>query len=201
MLPTSGGDGRVPAAARRTPGAALIKPLCLAFAAATAIGCSSVVQRPTAAVTGMAVRDVTAAGFTMAFGVDLTNPNAVALPLAGADYKIAMAGAPVADGKATPDGTLPAHGTTSVTLPVTLTFQQLLAAEQAIVQGGGNVPYALDGGLSFGTGSALFGNVRVPVTYSGTLPVKDVVSDPQAMAQNPAARKLAGDMVGRLFGR
>ena len=182
----------------------MIKSLRLAFVVplAATVGCSSLnVQRPTAAVTGMAVRDVTAAGFTMAFGVDLTNPNAVALPLAGADYKLALAGSPVADGKATPDGTLPAHGSTSVTLPVTLTFEQLLTAEQAIAQGGGNVPYALDGGLSFGTGSALFGNLRVPVSYSGTLPLKDVVSDPQAMAQNPAARKLAGDLVGKLFGR
>ena len=166
-----------------------------------AVGCSALnVQRPTAAVTGMTVQNVTPAGFTMDFGVDLTNPNAVPLPLTSADYKVALGGVGVADGKATPDATLPANGTARVTVPVAVTFEGLLAAEQAIVGSGGNVPYALDGGLSFGTKNPLLGDLRVPLKSTGTLPLRDVVNNPQAIAQNPAARKLAQDLLGHLFG-
>ncbi len=181
---------------------AAMKPTrCLPLLCLFAVGCSALnVQKPTAAVTGMAVQDVTATGFTMDFGVDLANPNAVALPLTTADYKVGLAGATVADGKATPEGTIPAKGTRSVTVPVTLTYEQLLAAEQAIVAGGGTVPYALDGGLSFGT-KGLFGDVRVPVSYQGTLDVKQIVNHPQAVMQSPAARKLAQDLLGGMFGR
>ena len=166
-----------------------------------AVGCAGLnVQRPTAAVTGMAVRDVTAAGFTMDFGVDLTNPNAIALPLTTADYTVGVGGVPVAAGKATPAATLPANGTASVSVPVAVTFDGLLKAERSIAAGGGDVPYALDGGLSFGTSNPLLGDVRVPVTSAGTLHLKDVVNNPTAIAQSPAARQLAKDLLGHLFG-
>ncbi len=166
------------------------------------VGCSALnVQRPTAAVTGMTVQNVTAAGFTMNFGVNLTNPNAVALPLSGADYKLAVGGVGVADGRATPDEILPANGTAAVSVPVAVTFESLLAAERSIVGGGGNVPYALDGGLSFGTKNPLLGDVRVPIASTGTLPLRDVLNNPQAVAQSPAARQLAQALLGNLFGR
>ena len=174
-----------------------LSPLCL-----LAVGCSALnVQRPTAAVTGMAVQNVTAAGFTMNFAVDLTNPNAFPLPLTTADYKVALGGVGVADGKATPDGSLPANGSASVSVPVTLTYDSLLAAEQAIVKSGGNVPYTLDGGLSFGTKNPLAGDLRVPITTAGTLPLRDVVNNPLALAQSPSARKLAQELLGGMFGR
>ena len=179
----------------------MFRSLTTSLILASAVGCSSLdVQRPTAAVTGMAVQNVTPAGFTMNFAVDLSNPNAFALPLTAADYKLALGGVGVADGKASPDASLPANGTATVAVPVTVTFDQLLRAEQAIVKSGGNVPYALDGGLSFGTKS-LLGDVRVPLQTTGTLAVRDVVSNPQAIAQSPAARKLAQELVGSLFGR
>ncbi len=179
----------------------MLKSISLASVALFAVGCSALnVQRPTAAVTGMAVQDVTSTGFTMNFGVDVTNPNGFELPLTTADYKIGLGGANVAEGKATPTGSIPAGGTRSVTLPVTLTYQNLLAAEQAVVSSGGNVPYTLDGGLSFGTRSP-FGDVRVPIQNSGTLPMKQVLGNPQAVMESPAARKLAQDLVGSFFGR
>ena len=179
-----------------------MRTLTIALCLLAAVGCSGLnVQRPTATVTGMAVQNVTPAGFTMNFGVDLTNPNAFALPLTTADYKVGLGGVGVADGKASPEASVPANGTASVSVPVTLTYEALLQSEQAIVKSGGNVPYTFDGGLSFGTKNPLLGDVRVPVQTSGTLPLRDVLNNPQALTQSPAARQLAKDLLGSFFGR
>ncbi len=166
----------------------------------SAVGCSVLnVQKPTAAVTGMAVRDVNADGFTLNFGVDVKNPNAIELPLGDADYKVGLGGTNVVSGNPKFEGSLPANGSRGVTLPVSMTYENLLAAEQSIVKSGGNVPYSLDGGLSFNTGSPLLGTVRVPLQYSGTLPLKEILSNPQAIMHNPAAQKLARQLIGGFF--
>src|SRR4029079_19741492 len=122
------------------------------------VGCSSLnVQKPTATVAAVAVQNVNASGFTMSFDVDVANPNSAALPLTGADYKVGLSGTNVVEGKANPEGSIPAGGSKRVTLPVTLTYENLLAAEQAIVKSGGNVPYTLDAGLSLNSGMPLIG--------------------------------------------
>lgn len=165
-------------------------------------GCSALnLQKPTAAVTGMSVQGVTAQGFTMNFNVNLTNPNSVALPLAAADYKLGVSGQNLLDGKAKPEGSLPANGTRAVALPVTVTFENLLVAEKAIASGGGNVPYDLAGGLTFDTGTPLLGQLRVPLSYSGTLALRDILKDPKALFGSDAAKKLAGMVLGRFLGK
>ena len=165
-----------------------------------AIGCSAMqLQKPTAAVTGMQVQGVDSNGFTMNFDVDVSNANSVALPLAATDYKIGLAGVNIVQGKAKPEGSIPANGSRSISLPVTLTYENLLAAEQAIVKTGGDVPYALDAGLSLDTGSPLMGSVRVPLKYDGTLKLRNILNDPRMVMQNPAAQKLARQLIGGLF--
>lgn len=166
-------------------------------------GCASLtgLQKPTASVTAMNLGEVNPQGFTMNFGVSIANPNSVALPLANSDYKVGIGGVGVLDGKAKTQGSIPANGSREVTLPVTVAFESLLAAEQAIRDSGGDVPYDLSGGLSFETGNPLLGSLRVPLRYSGTLPLKRVLSDPEALLRSEAARKLAGEVLGRFFGR
>ena len=166
------------------------------------VGCAALnVQKPTAAVTGMQVQGVDANGFAMNFSVDLKNPNSIALPLTAADYQLGLAGVKVVQGKAKPEGSIPAAGSKSITLPVTLTYENLLAAEQAIVKSGGNVPYALEGGLSINTGTPLVGELHIPLQYNGTLPIRDVLNNPQAIAQSPAAQKLARELLTSMFNR
>src|SRR5678815_993261 len=149
-------------------------------------GCSSLanLQRPSASVTGMNLGDANERGFTMNFDVDLSNPNSVALPLAAADYKLGLGGVSVLDGKAKPAGSIPANGRRSVTLPVSVTYENLLSAEQAIRASGGDIPYDLDGGLSFDTGNPFGGALRVPLRHSGTLLLRQVLNDPQALLRN-----------------
>ena len=165
-------------------------------------GCAALnVQKPTAAVTGMSLAGVDAEGFILDFAVDVSNPNRFALPLASADYELGVGGVEVLEGAASPHRSIPANGTLGVTLPVTVAFDNLLRAESAIRDTGGNVPYDLAAELSFDTGNPLAGAVRVPVRHSGTLPLRRVLSDPEALLRNPAAKKLAASLLGRYFGR
>lgn len=178
--------------------------LLLLFLSCTATGgCTSLsgVQKPTASVTAMTLGEVDAHGFTMNFGVNVANPNAMALPLAGTDYKLGIGGVGVLNGKTKAQGKIPAKGSRDVTVPVSVAFENLLSAEQAIRDSGGDVPYDLEGGLSFDTGNPLLGSLRVPLRYSGTLPLKRVLSDPEALLRSEAARKLAGEVLGRFFGK
>jgi LEA14-like dessication related protein len=166
------------------------------------VGCANLnLQKPTAAITAMNLQGADANGFTMNFDVDIKNPNSIALPLSAADYKLGLAGVNVLQGNANPGGSVPGNGSKTVTLPVTVTYENLLAAEQGIVKSGGNVPYALDGGLSLDTGSPLAGKLRVPLQYSGTLPLRDILNNPQALLHNAAAQKLAKELVGGFLNR
>lgn len=176
--------------------------LIVTWVCLSGVGCAALsVKKPSAAVTGMAVRGVDAEGFTLEFAVDVTNPNGFAVPLSAADYELGVGGVELLRGAASPNRSIPANGTLGVTLPVTVDFNNLLRAEQAIRDTGGNVPYDLAAGLSFDTGSPLTGKIRVPVRYSGTLPLRRILSDPEALLRNPAAKKLAASLLGRYFGR
>ena len=166
------------------------------------LACSALsVKQPTATFKSANVTDITAQGFTMAFDLNVQNPNAVALPISKADYKLGLGGVNVLEGKAKPDGTLPANGNLDVKLPVTVTFENLLAAEKAIVSGGGNLPYALTGSLGFDAGSGLSSviPVSVPLKYEGSLNVNKLLQEPQLLMNSPAAKKLASQLVTGYF--
>ena len=176
---------------------AVLSVLCVASLACSATG----IERPTASVKSMSLGAINATGLTMNFDVDVKNPNAFAVPLTNVDYALKLSDVKVLDGKAKPEGELPAGGSRTLQIPVALTFENLLAAEQALIKTGGNVPYTLDAGLSVGAGSALLGqSLRVPITYSGTLPLRDVLDDPKLLLQSPAARSLAQKVLGKAFG-
>ena len=168
------------------------------------LACSTVKQ-PTASFKSMDVTDVTPQGFTMAFDLDVANPNPVALPISQADYKIGLAGVNVIDGKANPSGTIPANGSIPVKLPVTLTYENLLSAEKAIVSGGGKIPYSFNGSMKFDAGKdanplmQALGGASVPLKYEGTLDVKSLLQNPQALVQSPAAKKLAQSLLTSIF--
>ena len=171
------------------------------------VGCS-MVKQPSATFQSMNVTDVNAQGFTMAFDVNVTNPNSVELPISQADYKISFADTKVLEGKANPAGAgaIPAGGTIPIKVPVTLTYENLLAAEQTIIKNGGTVRYALDGSLKFGKTQGasnmltdITGGLNVPLKYEGVLDVKGLVQNPQALMSNPAAQKLAKQLVGSLL--
>jgi LEA14-like dessication related protein len=178
---------------------AFLLPACL-----VSLACSSV-QKPTASLKSADIANVSATGFTVNFDLDVANPNAFALPLTDAEYGLSVGGAKLVDNnKVSPGGSIPAKGSTGVTIPVRLTFEDLLKAEQAIRAGGGDVPYEFDGALGFsGSGGLASLGVpnRIPLRYSGTLPLRKVFAEPSVLMNSPAARRLAGKGLESLLGR
>lgn len=167
-----------------------------------AVGCSSLsLKRPTAEFQSARVGEITPQGMTFNFDVRLTNPNSIAVPLAAADYSLALSDVMVVKDTIKPASDIPANGDTMVTLPVSVTFDNLLKAQDAIRRSV-DVPFAFSGDLSFTTPQKLLSlPLRVPFEYRGTLPVRQVLSDPAVLLNNPAARKLAGQALERILGR
>ena len=163
-------------------------------------GCAAV-QKPTAKFRGMEVGNVTARGFTMDLEVDVHNPNAVALPLDNAEYSLSLGGVDVVENtKVRPDARIPARGTGTVTIPVPVSFENLLAASRGIRQGGGKVQYGIDAGLNFDSGLPVLGVQRVPLRHQGTLDVRELLSRNWGTILNsPAAKELAQQVLGGLF--
>jgi hypothetical protein len=120
-----------------------------------------------------------------------------------AKYKLAFSGIEVLDDSAKPDASIPANGSAPVKLPVHLNFQRLLSAEQAIAKSGGNVPFSFEGTLEFTPGKLaglpIAQPVRVPVKYSDTLHLRDMLmraaQDPQFLS-NPDAQRLIRSVIG-----
>ena len=180
--------------------------LALILIVLCSFGCASLgnlgIQSPTALVKGVNVQNIDREGFTMLFDLDVTNPNGFDLPLGYANYTLALGDASPISGKVAPDGVLRANQPEDVKLPVTLTYQSLLDTGLAIAKSGGKVPYKMQASLGAGKEGAggLLGNVRVPLSYEGTLDVAQLVRNPQALT-SPAARELGKQLLGSFLNR
>jgi LEA14-like dessication related protein len=178
--------------------AALLLPLSL-----SSLACSSV-QKPTAAFRSAEIGQLSAQGFTVNFAFDVNNPNGFDLPISEADYGLSLGGVKLIDDRLEPDSAIPAGGSRGVTIPVRLSFEDLLKVEKAIRAGGGDVPYEFEGALAFSGGGSPLAQlypVRIPLRYSGTLPLRAVLSDPAVLLSSPVARRLAGRGLDSLLGR
>lgn len=174
----------------------LLLPLALLSFACSAI------EKPTASVRGASLGQITSTGMTLNVDVLLNNPNAVALPLTKTGYALSLSGTKILDGSAEPTGSIPAKGSLPVTLPITIVWEDLLKAEQEIIASRGDVPYTLSANLGVGTntGIPLFDSQSIPLSYSGTLPLKEALRDPVALLKSPAARSLAQKILSSRFG-
>ena len=162
------------------------------------IGCNSAIP-PTVSLRSADVNDITGEELELQFDVDVTNPNAFALPVSAATYNLRLGGITVIEGEAKPTVSIPAEGKLPVAIPITLGFERLLMAERALIESKGNVPYELAGSLEFSVGplKALGHGVRVPLKFSGTLPLRDAVKNPVALLASPAGRKFVEAVIGK----
>jgi LEA14-like dessication related protein len=172
-----------------------LTPICL-----LSLACANLnVQRPTVSMRSASVKEITPAGFTLNFDVDLENPNSVALPLADVDYGLSLTGAKLVEGQARPEGSLPAKGKRPVTLPVMVTFDNLLKVVEGVGASGGEIPYGLEASFAFETGGGLLPQkIRVPLKYEGTLHARELLKDPMVLLRSSAARKLAERLIGSM---
>jgi LEA14-like dessication related protein len=131
-------------------------------------GCAS---RPTAELAGVGLDSLDLTSATLRFDVKVTNPYPVALPLANLDYNLASNAASFLSGQADLQGTVPALGTKTVSLPAKITYRELLAALKGVTPGQ-VVPYKAVMGLS--VKSPVGGALRLPLEKEGQLPVPAV---------------------------
>jgi LEA14-like dessication related protein len=147
-------------------------PLALAPLFLGLTGCSVIdalnLQKPSAHVTGVRLQDIDLESVTMLFDVELKNPYSVPLPLVNLDYGLASKGKPFLSGEAPLQGTVPAMGSKTVSLPAKVTYKQLLSV-LTDVKLGSVIPYRADLGLS--VDAPAVGAMRLPLSKEGELPV------------------------------
>ncbi len=127
--------------------------------------------KPSAHVVGVRLADLNLDSASLIFDVSVDNPYDVALPLTNVDYSLASGGKPFLTGQAPVQGSVPAKGSMTVSLPARLQFAQLLTALQD-VKPGSLVPY--DATLGLSANAPAVGTVSLPLKKSGQLPVPAV---------------------------
>ncbi|REG86629.1 LEA type 2 family protein [Marinomonas pollencensis] len=137
-------------------------------------GCASLqetmdVHKPKASISGVSIGSLSADSVTLLLDVDVTNPNVFPLKTAGFDLGLLVGGNNIASINQ-PDSSLslPAKGSNSVSLPVTLTFDQLLKSVSGL-EGKKQLDYAVEGDVAINL--PVLGDLKLPVDFSGQVPI------------------------------
>jgi LEA14-like dessication related protein len=125
-------------------------------------------QRPTVSVTDQRLTRLDFERANLAFGIQVDNPNPVALSLAGLDYDLKLDGHSFASGQQTKQMQLAAAGASRFELPLSLAFKEIYQG-LANLKDKDEVPYELTTGLMIDV--PLLGKLRYPVTVQGVLPL------------------------------
>ncbi|MGO2356466.1 MAG: LEA type 2 family protein [Marinomonas foliarum] len=135
-------------------------------------GCSALkdtmdVRKPTASVTDVSVKSVSTKSMTLLVEVKVNNPNSFDLETAGIDLDLLLNEHKVVKINQ-PDVSLslPAKGSNSLSLPVTLMFDQILESIGELPDKGG-LKYVVKGAVAINL--PVLGDFDVPVDYSGAL--------------------------------
>ena len=108
-----------------------LKNCALTLAAMAALlpaaGCS-LLQKPTAQITGARLGQAGLTEATMVFDVKVDNPYTVALPLANVDYALASEGQRFLAGEADVAGEIPANSSKVLNVPVRISYLELINA-------------------------------------------------------------------------
>jgi LEA14-like dessication related protein len=173
--------------------------LCLASGAYGAL------QKPAVTYDSMSVVNIGAEGFTFNLNIQIHNPNSFSIPLGESTYALRIGDVPILQGRARPTGVVPANGVLPLTLPISLTWPNVLGAEEVMRHNRGDIPYTLEGQLGFGVNAPqlfLFNQpLRVPLRYSGVVPVRQWLKDPSLLLRSPALARLAQIALGHVLGQ
>lgn len=128
-------------------------------------------SKPSASVTGARLTSLNADAAGLTFDVKISNPYAVAIPLANLDYALASDGKSMLAGKASLSGSVPAKGSSVVAVPVNIRFADVMNAVSGI-RPGAVVPYKAD--LTLSSEAPGVGPISLPMGHSGEFPVPAV---------------------------
>jgi len=158
----------------------------LALAAAlfvTTTGCAYI-QQPTLAFKSARALDTDLEGTTVQVTYTLRNPNPLGLSLASVSYDLEVEGHRVISGKPPNGLRVPAQGTTDLTFPTRIRFQDIapvlmtfLTKDQAGYRASGTVGVQTP-----------IGTIQLPLSYSGVFPIPKI---PALQFQSPRVQGLS----------
>jgi LEA14-like dessication related protein len=150
---------------------------------------------PTLAPKSVSVSSISATGLTLDVELAATNPNSISLSADGATAKVLIDGAtPLGTATMTEHVALPADSTTTVHMPLAVSWDDLATFIGAAARGR-DVPYTVSGSAAVG-GVGI--HVDVPFTINGTLTQAQIKKMMQAGAQGlPALPGLFGTPGGK----
>jgi len=143
--------------------------LVLALAGCESFGAlAAMIRPPEARVRSVEITALNFEGLTLGFDLEVENPNGVGIRMAGLDYDLRIDGSSFLKGETQQTLAIAARGTSTLPLPLSLTFEELLASLGSLTDREES-GYAFEAGLSFQL--PVLGLVRVPVRREGTIPV------------------------------
>ena len=125
-------------------------------------------QKPTANVTGVRFAGISFDDLNLIADVQIKNPNALAVSLAGFDYDLQVDGASFLSGEQTQSLRVAANGASSLQIPLTVNYKELYQTFKALEKQD-STKYKIAAGLKFDV--PVLGPIRIPVSHTAYLPV------------------------------
>jgi LEA14-like dessication related protein len=155
----------------RRPLVALLVLAALAPACQQVQDVITALDRPSVSIRDVRLQDLSLSDVTLAIELAIENPYSVDLPLLGVDYDLTSRGTRFLAGRSEGGVTVPAEGTGRYPFTAKIPFEGLLRVLTGI-RPGTSFPYEAELGLF--VDAPVVGELRLPISHSGEMPVPDV---------------------------
>jgi len=125
-------------------------------------------QTPTVSIANVSFGNISFSDVTLLFDLKVDNPNPIAAPLLGFDYKFSLNNQSFLTGDKNEAQTIEANGASTIQFPLKLNFNEVYKTIAAL-KNQDSTTYGIDFGLKFDL--PLIGAVRLPVSKKGALPL------------------------------
>jgi LEA14-like dessication related protein len=142
----------------------MMRTLSLALVGLMLTGCAALQEQfkePTIAVQDMQVRSVSLTDMQLDFILGVDNPNPIAMAVSGLSYRLELEDRPLFEGTTTERVKVAANGSSRISLPFTLSYEDVLGGLDALAKRK-SLPYTLSGKVDLGLFS-------LPYSRSGEL--------------------------------
>lgn len=139
----------------------------LILAALMLAGCAALkdqFKEPSVSVQDLRIRSVSLTDMTLDFDLGIDNPNPMGIAMSGLSYRLELQDRPMFEGRTQERVKVAANGSSRVTLPFTLSYEDLAGGFDAILKNK-SLPYSLTGDIDLGLFSLPYsrrGELKLP---------------------------------------
>lgn len=141
--------------------------LCLGMMVALCVGCSSL-SSPSVSITGVHITDIAWSKVTLGFDLHVENHYPVALPLSNLKYALSSQEKQFLAGDAKVQGTIPAGESKTLSIPVEIAFEPMLAILKNVRPG---TLLAYHAHMDLSVDAPAVGPMTLPLDRDGELPI------------------------------